>query len=472
MNNSSDELRAKLANRTVVADTSALLMDGVSLLNRLEGVDLVIPAIVVSELEGNRKDPQVGVFAREWIRFFDEVCSRNPQAMATGAPIPGGSTVRIEPNHRNQESLPEWLRNGSHDSTIMAVAVNLSLEDESLKPILLTNDTPMRLHALMHLGLEAAAVGSTASGYVPYSGRVEVELTGEEYTKHLDRLGNYLFTRVQAEHPELAHAILDVSVDGELLDESFHKSPDRVAQIGFKLKASKLTARTAEQNAALTYLRASADELPIVSIGGNAGTGKTLMTIAAALDEYDAGNYEKILVFRSLHEMGKGQEMGFLPGGVDEKIAPWAGAVCDALDVIALKDRKIKSRSSATDGQYEAKREEASKKLRDKIEISPITYLRGRSIASAYIILEEAQNFSRTEILNILSRAGVGSKIVLTFDAQQVDSRFLPSGPRAEVWSVIETLKSSSLFAHVTLQKTERSKVAELASSILADDGK
>lgn len=162
--------------------------------------------------------------------------------------------------------------------------------------------------------------------------------------------------------------------------------------------------------------------------------------------------------------MGQGQEMGFLPGNVDEKMAAWAGAILDALDVIAGANKTIRRKSG---GHADTALQEEAKRLREMIEISPITYLRGRSLANTYIVLEEAQNFSRNEILNILSRVGEGSKVVLTFDAAQVDNKFLQTGPKSDIWSVIDDLKNSDLFAHITLLKTERSRVAELASTIL-----
>lgn len=219
-----------------------------------------------------------------------------------------------------------------------------------------------------------------------------------------------------------------------------------------------------EQNVFIELLRTSAEDLPVVSVGGGAGTGKTLLTIATALEELKYRHYEKIVVFRSLHELGEGQEMGFLPGSVEDKMAPWAGAIYDAIDTLARINKPLKKNPTAVDSE---KQKAEAQKLRDMIEISPITYLRGRSLANTFMILEEAQNFSRSEILNILSRAGVGTKIVLTWDAAQVDSRFLKSGKDADVWSVVSSLQHESLFAHITLTRTERSKIAEVASRIL-----
>ena len=242
--------------------------------------------------------------------------------------------------------------------------------------------------------------------------------------------------------------MVTITVEGNyLISGVLHGS--RLEPLKRKTRAARVVARTKEQDVAVAYLKSAACGVPIVSLGGSAGTGKTLLAVASAIDEWQARNYQKVIVFRSLHEMGQGQEMGFLPGNVDEKMEAWAGAVFDAIDVLANAEQSL------------------VKQFREIVEVSPITYLRGRSLANTFIILEEAQNFSRSEILNILSRVGQDSKVVLTFDAAQVDNRFLQSGKHADIWSVIEDLKTNKLFAHITLVRTERSEVAELASRIL-----
>ena len=232
---------------------------------------------------------------------------------------------------------------------------------------------------------------------------------------------------------------------------------DTLTPVARKVKSESITGRTIEQDVAMTWLKMPASQVPIVSLGGSAGTGKTLVAVATGINELKY-HYDKIIVFRSLHELGQGQEIGFLPGDVNDKMAAWSGAVFDAIDVIASKGRS-KTQSKPDDNKI--------KKYKEMVEIAPITFLRGRSLARTFMILEEAQNFSRNEILNILSRAGEGSKVVLTFDAAQVDNRFLQSGKHADIWSVVDSLKDSDLFAHITLKQTERSEVAELAASML-----
>ena len=467
----SDTLRGKL----VVADTSSLLMVGTGLLNVLEDCTLVIPSVVVKELEEKRNHSTLGFLSREWIRLLEVLRTDFDRELATGVEVSGYKNVkvRVEPNHSTQKSLPEHLRDGSNDSTVLSVAKNLTTELGEGSVVLLSNDTPMRLHSTLDIEIPAFEFNATQIvGAKPFDGRYEIVLSNEDYLEHndtgyadaktLENLHSKLFDELPEDCAENAFVIVKLET-GEVLYNLILQG-DELYIVGHKNKAFGITGRTIEQDVAIEYLKASPDEVPIVSLGGSAGTGKTLVTVAVALEELNAHNYQKVIVFRSLHEMGNGQEMGFLPGNVDDKMEAWAGAVFDALDVLAAKKKPLKKNAGP---QAQNAQKEQAKRLREMIEISPITYLRGRSLANTFIILEEAQNFSRSEILNILSRAGEGSKIVLTFDAAQVDNKFLQSGKNADIWSVIDSLKNEDLFAHITLQKTERSRVAEVASRIL-----
>lgn len=462
-------LSEKLEDKLVVADTSSLLMVGTGLLNVLKNCTLVIPSVVVKELEEKRNHSTLGFLSREWIRLLEVLRKEYDKKLGDGVIVPGYDNVciKVEPNHSTQKSLPEHLQDGSNDSTVLAVAKNL-LKDVGDKVVILSNDAPMRLHATLDIGIPSFEFNSTQIvGAEQFDGRYEIILTAEEYTnvnapKNMNNLYDLLFTKLPEDCSE--NALVTVKLDtGETL-HTLILMGDELEPVGHKNKAYGITGRTVEQDVAIAYLKASPDNIPVVSLGGNAGTGKTLITVAVALEELSLHKYQKVIVFRSLHEMGVGQEMGFLPGGVDDKMAAWAGAVYDALDVIAAKKKPLK-KNSGTQAQNDQK--EKAKQLREMIEISPITYLRGRSLANTFIILEEAQNFSRSEILNILSRAGEGSKIVLTFDAAQVDNKFLQAGKNADIWSVIDSLKNDNIFAHMTLQKTERSRVAEIASKLL-----
>ncbi len=455
--------------RVVVVDTSSLLIAGTYLLEILDDCRFVIPAIVVKELEEKRTHPTLGFLAREWLRLIEQYRISDANTLKTGVLLQDYSQIilQIEPNHSNQKSLPEYLQDGSHDSTILAVANNLKLEGNNV--VLLSNDMPMRLHSGLELDIEAFEYLSSELDTTPFLGRFTLDLKNEE----VDEMGVYseemtrkLDKAVRASLPKDAAStsFTEILINGVPSKTAVLAFGDRLRKVSHKTKVMGVTGKTLEQDVLIELLKIPAETIPVVSIGGGAGTGKTLLTIATALEELKYHHYEKIVVFRSLHELGQGQEMGFLPGGIDEKMDPWAGAIYDAVDTLARVSKPLRKNSSVVDLE---KQKAESEKLRGMLEIAPITYLRGRSLSNTFMILEEAQNFSRSEILNILSRAGEGTKIVLTWDAAQVDSRFLKSGKDADVWSVVNSLKHEDIFAHITLTKTERSRVAEAASRIL-----
>jgi PhoH-like ATPase len=473
---------AHLEGKTVVADTSSLLMAGTGLLSVLPSLKLVIPAIVVKELEEKRTHSTLGFLAREWLRLLEELRVEYGTAVSTGvqAPAHDGITLQMEPNHSTQKSLPEHLQDGSHDSTVLAVANNIlhefkaeSLTGEADQVVLLSNDMPMRLAATLDLAISAYEFSPTKLlDAKPFNGRYQVNFTAaEDRELGVSALGDTglsvgVKNAVLSKLPKdvSSSAFVELLLEGQSLARGVVVQGQDVALVPHKNKAGVVTGKTLEQNVLIDMLKRSPEELPVVSVGGGAGTGKTLLTIATALEELRLHNYERVIVFRSLHEMGQGQEMGFLPGDVNDKMSAWAGAIYDAFDAIARIAKPLKKNATAVEVE---KQKAEAKKYREMVEIAPITYLRGRSLAHTFMVLEEAQNFSRSEILNILSRAGKGSKIVLTFDSAQVDNRFLKAGHDADIWSVIDSLKHEDIFAHITLTRTERSRVAEVASRIL-----
>lgn len=499
------------SERLIVVDTSALLVSGTRLLSFIEGSTVVIPHVVLKELEGKRADPKIGWLARQWLNLIEEGVSVSgaeftglaefqvfrthegdesfeasyedfdDELWSEDAPVP--TTIVIQSNHSNQKSLPSHLVDGSVDSTVLAVAYNLShtLENEfdeadsdllevyeGFMPeqlLLLSNDTPMRISAMLDLGISAYSYSDLEFGRIePYYGTVSLvsDFPMDEVFQVLDDGVSGARNSTQDERvfgeevPQWALADIRFPLDGSMenvLMEPRVMTPVSHSELSRKLDRSVLgiTPRTIEQKVALYYMRKPADELPIVSVSGTAGTGKTLLTIASGLEQVEQGIYDSVLVLKSLHEMGIGQELGFLPGEFEDKMAPWKGAIEDAIKVIKKSSRKMPA------------------DWKRKVEVSPITYLRGRSLTRTFIVIEEAQNFSRSELLNIISRAGEGSKIVLTWDPYQVDNRFLESGDKSDVYALVDRMKSEPLFAHMTLRKTQRSKVAELAGTILAE---
>jgi len=430
---------------TYVLDTSVLLSSPKAFLTFAEH-EVVLPLVVIKELEGKRNDGELGLPARTALKALEalRVLSRSTgEHLSTGVRAnEAGGTVRIEVNHVNQAGLPAALTaDRTHDTRILAVAKNLASEGK--KVVLVSKDLPMRLLAET-LGIDAqeyrheqmATVDDRYTGIVER--RVESDLINALYAEKRieiedgDNFGG-VNTGVILRGPNKQSALARITFDGylELI------APDIAA---FEAKG-----RSAEQRIALAHLLDPA--IGIVSLGGNAGTGKSLIALAAALEAVvEKRTHKNIVVFRPLFAVG-GQELGFLPGTEEEKMGPWGAAVFDA--VKALNGR------------------ESVKELmsRGQFEVLPLTHIRGRTFTDTIMIVDEAQNLERGVLLTALSRLGHNSRVFLTHDVAQRDN--LRVGRHDGVAAVVERLKGEALFAHVTLAKSERSKVAALVTDLL-----
>lgn len=458
-----EDLATILQGKVIIVDTSSMLISGTNMLSFLPECQLIIPSIVISELENKRTHPSLGFLAREWLRFFEDLRTKHGTKLNDYIQINQKQQLKIV-NHKNViQNLPTEMDSHINDNKILSVAYHVfTQENNTNKVFLLSNDTPLRLHATLELGLNAIEFYSQQpNDTIPFMGTSTIIISNEDYlkTSDIDKNSKIKLSELLDQHEyESSHSFITATLPDENVLGYFIKTPYETKRITDKNSTYGIKARTKEQSVAINYLLSPPSENPIVSIGGGAGSGKTLLATAAGLAQVENSQYQKLIVFRSLHEMGEGQEMGFLPGDVNDKMEAWAGAIKDSLDVIA-NERSPRGKATKDD----------IKKLRDMIEISPITYLRGRSLSNAFIILDEAQNFSRSELLNILSRVGENTKIVLTSDADQVDNKFLKAGRKADIWSVINSLKQEDIFSHITLLKTERSIVANLAAKIIAE---
>jgi len=421
---------------TFVLDTSVLLSDP-GALARFAEHDVVLPLVVVSELEGKRDHPELGWFARQALRLLDDLRIAHGRL---DRPIPiAQGTLHVELNHVDTSVLPAGVRGTDGDSRILAVAANLAAEGADV--VLVSKDLPLRV--------KAASIGLTAQEYraelavnCGWTGMDELEVSDAE----LDRLyaDGRLDHEAARELPTHTGLVL-LSGRGSGLGRV---APDKsVRLVRGDRDAFGVHGRSAEQRIAIDLLLDP--DIGIVSLGGRAGTGKSALALCAGLESVlERRGHKKVVVFRPLYAVG-GQDLGYLPGDSAEKMGPWAQAVFDTLGALVAPEVV----------------EEVM--VRGLLEVLPLTHIRGRSLHDAFVIVDEAQSLERGVLLTVLSRLGQGSRVVLTHDVAQRDN--LRVGRHDGVAAVIEALKGHPLFAHVTLTRSERSPIAALVTEMLED---
>ena len=422
--------------RTYVLDTSVLLADP-GALRRFHEHEVVLPVVVVTELEGKRHHPELGYFARAALRMLDELRVLHGRL---DEPVPAseeGGTIRVELNHTDPESLPSGFRLGDNDTRILAVARNLANEGRAVT--LVSKDLPMRI--------KASAVGLDAEEYLAelavesgWTGMCEVEVSGAEIDELYD---DTVIDLAEARDLPCHTGLVLLSERGSALGRV--RADKRVHLVRGDREAFGIHGRSAEQRVALEMLLDP--EVGIVSLGGRAGTGKSAMALCAGLESVmERRQHKKVVVFRPLFAVG-GQELGYLPGSESEKMSPWGQAVFDTLGALTSPD--------VIDEVLD----------RGMLEVLPLTHIRGRSLHDAYVIVDEAQSLERNVLLTVLSRIGANSKVVLTHDVAQRDN--LRVGRHDGIVAVVERLKGHPLFAHVTLTRSERSPIAALVTEML-----
>ncbi|MCX3060091.1 PhoH family protein [Streptomyces beihaiensis] len=425
--------------RTYVLDTSVLLADP-NALTRFDEHEVVIPVVVVTELEAKRHHPELGYFARQALRLLDDFRVRYGRL---DAPIPTGDlggTLRVELNHSDPSVLPSGYRLGDNDSRILAVARNLAAEGFDVTVV--SKDLPLRIKA-SSVGLLAeeyrAELAITESGW---TGMSELTLPAEQVDLLFEEEGVYV--------PEAAHLPVHtgLTIQSERGKALGRVTPEgNVRLVRGDREAFGIKGRSAEQRIALDLLLDP--DVGIVSMGGRAGTGKSALALCAGLEAVlERRQHQKVMVFRPLYAVG-GQELGYLPGTEAEKMGPWAQAVFDTLS--AVTSREVIEEVTA----------------RGMLEVLPLTHIRGRSLHDAFVIVDEAQSLERNVLLTVLSRIGANSRVVLTHDVAQRDN--LRVGRYDGVVAVVEKLKGHPLFAHVTLTRSERSQIAALVTEMLED---
>jgi PhoH-like ATPase len=436
-----------LARKNFVLDTNVLLHDPRSIYSFGDNT-VIIPIYVIEELDQFKKDmSELGRNARQIARYLD--AHRVEGTLAEGVPLPNGGMLRVSFVERD---LPKSMADGGlMDNRILAVAIETRQRDPQSQTVFITKDTNLRIRA--------DALGLLAEDYEPE--RVEISELYSGFSEHT----------VTADAINLLYKPGgEVTVDARLSPNEFVLLKDaangshtamgrfdgrRVVPLNRQVKDGSwgIRPRNMEQGFLLDLLLN--DEIKLVTIVGKAGTGKTLLAIAAGLQKVtEDAAYQKLLVSRPIFPLGK--DIGYLPGDVEQKLNPWMQPIFDNVEYLLNLSRSDKK---AGRGYHE---------LMDLgiVEIEPLTYIRGRSIPNQYIIVDEAQNLTPHEVKTIITRVGDGTKIVLTGDPFQIDNPYVDSTNNGLV-HVVNRFRGEKIAGHITMNKGERSQLAELATNLL-----
>jgi len=435
-----------------VLDTNVLLHDPNAIFS-FQDNDLVIPFVVIEEVDGQkRRQDEVGRHARLVANQLDRL--RALGKLSEGVPLRGGGSLRVQLKHESPQHLPEDLDPHKPDNQVIALTLQLKEEHPSTPVILVSKDINVRVKAD---ALNLAAQDYETDKVVVneddlYSGMTTLEVTPEE-------IDDFYKSSVFA--PGNGHLFCNQFVHFKSLNGTKQTALGRfdaekqqiLALTPIKKEIWGIQPKNLGQRLAFDILLD--DRIALVTMTGRAGTGKTLLALAAGLHKVlDQHRYRRLLVTRPVIPMGK--DVGFLPGDKDEKLRPWMQPIYDNLEY--LMSGMYKEQTAA----------DMLRHIQDKgiFEVEALTYIRGRSIPQQFIIVDEAQNLTPHEVKTIVSRAGEGTKIVLTGDPNQIDHPYLDFRSNGLCYAV-EKFKGNPIAGHVTLTKGQRSELAELAAQLL-----
>ncbi len=432
----------------IVVDTNVILFDSQAIMKFGEA-DIHIPISVIEEIDRFKRDQgENGRNARQFSRFIDVLRAKG--SLPQGVQIDGhGETYVYINSDLMTGGLNAELDQLKADNRILMTALGLQKQHPRHKVELITKDINLRIKADVY--------GITARDYEPnnavdndlYEKYHEIDLT----TEQIDQF--YKDKMISAGEKKLTA--------NQYVIIKNPSNPNHSAVGRFSLADNKIVplltpsdsiwgihARNVEQAFALDCLLN--DEILFVSLVGKAGTGKTLLAIAAGLHKtLDEGRFQRLLVSRPIFPMGR--DIGYLPGDIEQKLNPWMQPIFDNVEFLMGADKKAAGRAQELINQ-------------GMLNIEPLTYIRGRSIPKQYLIVDEAQNLTPHEIKTIVTRAGRGTKVVLTGDIYQIDNPYVDSANSGLTYAA-ERFKGHAIAAHVTLTKGERSELAELAANIL-----
>ncbi len=443
--------------KAFILDTNVLLFDPQALF-KFGNNDIVIPIVVLEEIDRFKREmSENGRHARMFSRLLDDM--RKDGELSKGVRLPNGGLLTVELGGANP--LPMELPMDKADNRMLALAISLK-KDQPKRPIhFVTKDVNLRI--------KADALGIASEDYEPesvepeslYSGEVQLDIDGhlidEFYAqKRLPYAGALREARTEALKANQYVILKDSANPTHTAMGRYSKDLDCIVPLYKPVEGLwGIFPKNAEQSFAIDALMN--DDIKLVSLVGKAGTGKTLLAIAAGLAKtVDEGVFQRLLVSRPVFPLGK--DIGFLPGDIEEKLNPWMQPIYDNIDFLF----------GATGSRGKRGAGKGCQELMNQglLQIEPLTYIRGRSIPQQYLIVDESQNLTPHEIKTIITRAGDNTKIVLTGDSFQIDNPYVDSANNGLVY-LVEKFKEESISAHITLTKGERSKLSELASNLL-----
>ncbi|SLL30203.1 PhoH family protein [Niallia sp. FSL W8-0635] len=441
-------------SKIYVLDTNVLLQDPYSIFSFSDN-DVVIPAVALEEVDSKKRYmDEIGRNARQISRLIDNL--REAGKLHDKIPLENGGTIRIELNHRSFHELQEIFVEKTNDNRILAVAKNLSIEESKKENgrtvILVSKDTLVRV--------KADAIGLMSEDFLSdrvvenedlYTGFMDVQVTIDVLNRFYENgqlpiteIGNGMY------YPNQFLILKDILGSSSSALAIVDSSRKYIKKLVFDHEHIwGIRPRNVQQTMAIEMLLKK--DMPLVTLIGKAGTGKTLLALASGLMQTeDFGDYKKLLVARPIVPMGK--DLGFLPGEKEEKLRPWMQPIFDNLEYL-FNTKKPGELEAILAGM-------------GSIEVEALTYIRGRSIPDQFIIIDEAQNLTKHEVKTILTRVGEGSKIVLMGDPEQIDHPYLDAFNNGLSY-VVERFKDQPIAGHVKLVKGERSSLAQLAADLL-----
>jgi len=444
------KIPVKMKKKIFVLDTNVILHD-YNCIHSFEKHDIVIPITVLEEIDNfKRGQDQIHFNAREFIRILDGLAGDKLVADGVSLGI-GKGKIRIVTNHQHEEELEQSFSEMNNDHRILSVAMYLTKTAGDREVIFVSKDVNLRL--------KAKSLGIKAQDY--YTDRIqdiEKLYTGKRTV--LDFPSDLID---QLYRPEGVIDPVDCGLNDVLPSEYLILKNQQKSVLAYydpelkqiqrveKRGAYGINPRNAEQTFALHALMNPS--VMLVSLSGKAGTGKTLVALAAALEV--RSKFQQIYLARPIIPLSN-RDLGYLPGNLEAKLDPYMQPLYDNLNV-------IKNQFHETDKAYSRITDMLEQQ---KLFISPLAYIRGRSLERIFFIVDEAQNLTPHEVKTIITRAGEGTKIIFTGDPYQIDTPYLDAQSNGLTY-LIDRMKGQSIYAHITLEKGERSVLAELASNLL-----